>query len=306
MRIRAYGVAGLGVVLIAGVFLAQNPRPDNLPNPEFATPNFSQPVPKPPNVELKVPPGFSVSLYADDLPGVRWMQWSPNGDLFVSQYGRSTITVLRDSRSGGKPVRTVYANGSGGNRRDGPGDRGGNRRGPNGPPPPGFFAGPADTAAAAIPCLADVPLPPGTVGIQNPMGMAFRNGFFYVANTDGIVRYKYTAGDLEPQGEPQKIADLPAGGFHGWRNLIFNRPGTKMYVTVGSASNNRAGEDCRRAAILELNADGTGMRIFASGLTDWTPAAHALRNRTTSGIGNEPTKPSTFDFVILPARIPDA
>ena len=282
MTIRAYGLAGLGVVLIAGVFLAQSPRPDNLPNPEFATPNFSQPVPKPPNVELKVPPGFSVSLYAEGLPGVRWMQWSPNGDLFVSQYGRSTITILPDSRRGGKPGRTVYANGSGGSRRDGPGDRGGgNRRGPNGPPPPGFFTGPVDTVAAAVPCAADVPLPPGTLGIQNPMGMAFRRGFFYVANTDGIVRYRYTPGDLEPQGEPQKIADLPSGGFHGWRNIIFNRVGTKMYVTVGSASNNRAGEDCRRAAILELNPDGTGMRIFASGLRNpeglaWQPGTDRL------------------------------
>jgi glucose/arabinose dehydrogenase len=109
------------------------------------------------------------------------------------------------------------------------------------------------------------------------MGMAFsRNGFFYIANTDSIVRYKYFPGDLEPQGPPQKVADLPAGGSHGWRNILFNRAGTKIYVTVGSASNNRAGEDCRRAAILEMNPDGTGVRIFASGLRNpeglaWQP-----------------------------------
>jgi glucose/arabinose dehydrogenase len=127
-----------------------------------------------------------------------------------------------------------------------------------------------------------VQLPPGTTGIQNPMGMAFhRNGYFYVANTDSIVRYKYTAGDLETQGEPQKLVDLPGGGFHGWRNVLFNRNGTKMYVTVGSSSNNRAGEDCRRAAILEFNADGTGGRILASGLRNpeglaWQPITGRL------------------------------
>ena len=155
------------------------------------------------------------------------------------------------------------------------GDRGGARRGMNGPPAP------APGAPSAVPCAADLPVPPGTTGIQSPMGMAFRNGFFYVANTDSIVRYKYTPGDLEPQGEPQKLVDLPSGGFHGWRNILFNRAGTKMYVTVGSASNNRAGEDCRRAAILELNADGTGSRIFASGLRNpeglaWQPMTNRL------------------------------
>jgi len=110
------------------------------------------------------------------------------------------------------------------------------------------------------------------------MGMAFRNGYFYVANTDSVVRYRYMPGDLEGQGEPQKVVDLPAGGFHGWRNIIFNRMGTKMYVSVGSGSNNRAGEDCRRAALLEFNPDGTGYRIFASGLRN--PEGLALQPGT--------------------------
>jgi glucose/arabinose dehydrogenase len=285
MTIRAYALAGLGAICIAGVLLAQGPRADNLSPPGLATPNFSQAVLKPPNVQLKVPPGFSVSAYAEGLPGVRWMQVAPNGDLFVSQYNRSTITVLRDTHNEGKPpnLRMVYANGIGGGRRDPQGDRGGARRGPpNATPPSGFLTSLVDTAAAAIPCVADVQLPPGTTGIQNPMGMAFRNGYFYVANTDGIIRYKYTLGDLEaPPGDPQKVADLPGGGFHGWRNIVFNRAGTKMYVTVGSASNNRAGEDCRRAAILEMNADGSGARIFASGLRNpeglaWQPGTNRL------------------------------
>jgi len=286
MTIRAYALTGLGAVFAAGALLAaQGPRADNLPPPGLATPNFNQPVLKPPNVQLKVPPGFRVSVYAEGLPGVRWMQWAPNGDLFVSQYGRSTITVLRDTKNDGSNpnLRMTYATGGGGPRRDGPsGDRGGPRRGQNGPPQPDFLATLADTAAAAIPCVADLPLPPGTTGIQNPMGMAFlRSDFLYVANTDSIVRYKYTLGDLEPQGEPQKVADLPGGGSHGWRNILFNRAGTKMYVTVGSASNNRAGEDCRRAAILEMNPDGSGARIFASGLRNpeglaWQPGTNRL------------------------------
>jgi glucose/arabinose dehydrogenase len=48
--------------------------------------------------------------------------------------------------------------------------------------------------------------------------------------------------------------------------VLFNRAGTKMYLTVGSMSNNNAGEDCRRAAVLEFNPDGSGYRVFASGI----------------------------------------
>jgi glucose/arabinose dehydrogenase len=58
---------------------------------------------------------------------------------------------------------------------------------------------------------------------------------------------------------------LPTGG-HSTRNIVFNRAGTKLYIAVGSASNSDAGEDCRRAAILEVHPDGTGARIYASGI----------------------------------------
>jgi glucose/arabinose dehydrogenase len=80
-----------------------------------------------------------------------------------------------------------------------------------------------------------------------------------------LVRYKYTNGDLKAQGEPEKLLDLPTGG-HSTRNIVFNRAGTKVYIAVGSQSNNDAGEDCRRAAILEFNPDGTGYRVYASGI----------------------------------------
>jgi glucose/arabinose dehydrogenase len=114
--------------------------------------------------------------------------------------------------------------------------------------------------------------------MRQPFGIAFQNGYLYVANTDAVVRYRYTPGDTQAQGEPEKLVDLPAGGNHFTRNIIFNRAGTKMYVTVGSNSNNDAGEDCRRAAILEFNPDGTGYRIYASGLRN--PVGLALQPGT--------------------------
>jgi glucose/arabinose dehydrogenase len=116
--------------------------------------------------------------------------------------------------------------------------------------------------------------------VAAPFGLAFNNGYLYVGNTSSLVRFKYTNGDLKAQGEPEKLMDLPAGG-HSTRNVIFNRAGTKMYVAVGSNSNNNAGEDCRRAAILEFNPDGSGYRVFASGIRNpvglaWQPGSDTL------------------------------
>ena len=36
---------------------------------------------------IKLPPGFKISLYADDVPGARSMALSPDGTLFVGTRG---------------------------------------------------------------------------------------------------------------------------------------------------------------------------------------------------------------------------
>jgi glucose/arabinose dehydrogenase len=113
--------------------------------------------------------------------------------------------------------------------------------------------------------------------LRAPFGLAFHDGYLYVGNTASLVRYKYSNGDLKAQGEPEKLMNLPAGG-HSTRNVLFNRAGTKMYIAVGSNSNNDAGEDCRRAAILEFNPDGSGFRVYASGIRN--PVGLALQPGT--------------------------
>lgn len=138
--------------------------------------------------------------------------------------------------------------------------------------------GPAILGAEAPACTPPgefVERGPGDLG--QPFGLAFNDGYLYVGNTTSLVRYKYSNGDLKAQGAPEKLMNLPAGG-HTTRNVIFNRKGTKMYVAVGSLSNNDAGEDCRRAAILEFNPDGSGYRIFASGIRN--PVGLALQPGT--------------------------
>jgi glucose/arabinose dehydrogenase len=113
------------------------------------------------------------------------------------------------------------------------------------------------------------------------------NGTLYVANTDALLRFPYREGETRIEGTGQRILDLPAGGYnnHWTRNVIARPDGSKLYVSVGSATNvDEEGidvKDARRAAILEINPDGSGMRIFASGLRnpngmDWEPTTGAL------------------------------
>jgi len=103
--------------------------------------------------------------------------------------------------------------------------------------------------------------------LNKPFGMAFWHDHFYVANTNAVVRFHYQPGQTQADGPPEKIIDLPGQGYreHWTRNIIFNPRASKLYITVGSASD--AGiEPEPRAAILECNPDGSGVRIFASGL----------------------------------------
>jgi glucose/arabinose dehydrogenase len=123
-------------------------------------------------------------------------------------------------------------------------------------------------------------------GLNMPFGMLILNNYFYIANTDGLYRFPYKEGDLKLEGKGQKIVDLPAGGYnnHWTRNLLANADGTKIYISVGSASNNAEHGmevETRRANILEINPGGSGEIIYASGLRnpvgmDWNPANNEL------------------------------
>ncbi|KAF2342119.1 PQQ-dependent sugar dehydrogenase [Flavobacterium tistrianum] len=123
-------------------------------------------------------------------------------------------------------------------------------------------------------------------GLNKPFGMLVLKDFFYIANTDGLYRYPYKNNPLKLETKGEKILDLPAGGYnnHWSRNLLASSDGSKIYVSVGSGSNNGENgmdKEVRRAAILEINPDGTGEKIFASGLRnpvgmDWNPVNKEL------------------------------
>lgn len=105
--------------------------------------------------------------------------------------------------------------------------------------------------------------------LTRPYGIAINGGYIYIANTNALMRAKYVAGETKLSSPLEKIADLPGTAEakgHSTRNIIFNAAGTKLYVAAGSSSNVDVEDDPRRAAISEYNPDGTGHRIFASGI----------------------------------------
>lgn len=101
--------------------------------------------------------------------------------------------------------------------------------------------------------------------LDRPHGLAWRDGWLYVAETGRIVRLRDGDGDGRADRHEVVVADLPAGGGHWTRTVTFG-PDGKMYVSVGSSCNVCEEADPRRAAILQFNADGSGGRIFARGI----------------------------------------
>lgn len=102
--------------------------------------------------------------------------------------------------------------------------------------------------------------------LNKPFGMAINKDYFYIGNTDSVVRAKYQPGQTKLEGTPEKIADLPSGKGHSTRNLMFNPDGTKLYVAIGSESNVSVESDPHRAAIWVYNPDGSDGRVYASGI----------------------------------------
>ena len=121
-------------------------------------------------------------------------------------------------------------------------------------------------------------------GLHSPFGMALVGNAFYVANTDGVVRFAYRRGDTEISSPGVTIAALPAGDLnHHWtKNVIASRDGRRLYATVGSNSNvgeNGLEAEVGRAAILEIDLATGRTREFASGIRNgmaWEPRTGAL------------------------------
>jgi glucose/arabinose dehydrogenase len=135
-----------------------------------------------------------------------------------------------------------------------------------------------------------------------PFGLAFYPSsedpkWVYVANTDSVVRFPYHNGDLQAQSSAEIVVpNLPAGGSHWTRDIAFSRDDTRMFISVGSASNAAESSgafatgsprrwlaaardwiratlkggaidaEAERADILVFDPNGKDQRIYASGI----------------------------------------
>ena len=128
-------------------------------------------------------------------------------------------------------------------------------------------------------------------GRYRPFGIAFyppgpNPAWVYVADNDKVVRYPYAIGDLTARGPAQTVVpslpqggQLPGGG-HWTRDLAFARDGSRLYVSVGSFSNDQNdGEDeTGRADVLSFAPDGSGRQVVADGIRN--PVSLAVEPRS--------------------------
>src|SRR5581483_6172806 len=138
--------------------------------------------------------------------------------------------------------------------------------------------------------------------LNRPHGLAFRDGWLYVANTDGVVRLGGGTGDLARPRQESVVRGLPTGAGHYTRTLGFG-PDGGLYVSIGSSCNVCQERDPRRAAIVRYEPDGRGERVFAKGLRNavgftWRPGTDELwaTNNGRDHLGDD-QPPETLNLV---------
>ncbi len=211
----------------------------------------------------KAAAGTQVAAFADGLDHPRWLLVLPNGDVLVAE--TNAPPKPEDAKGIKGWVMGLMM------KRAGAGTPSANR-----------ITLLRDTDGDGVADLRSVLLE----NLNSPFGMALVGNDLFVANSDAVMKYPYTEGELRIKAPGLKVVELPAGAInHHWtKNLIASTDGSKLYVTVGSNSN--VGErgleaEADRAAIWEVDVKNGSRRVFASGLRNpngmaWEPASGAL------------------------------
>jgi glucose/arabinose dehydrogenase len=142
-------------------------------------------------------------------------------------------------------------------------------------------------------------------GLDQPFGIAFwppgpAPQFVYVAENNAVVRFAYRVGDLHARGGPETVVpQISPTAYHHWtRDVAFSPDGKRMFVSVGSGSNDAEdmprldaasirthdaqegagaawGPERLRADVLQFTPEGKERRVFAAGLRNCVSMAVA-------------------------------
>ena len=132
-------------------------------------------------------------------------------------------------------------------------------------------------------------------GLNMPFGMLLLGDWFYVGNTNGLVRYPYRSGQTRIDAKAESILPLPGGG-HFTRNIIADPSGKKLYIAVGSTGNvdddNVDANDPRRAGNPEKPIQTAAVCACLPGLRnpvgmDWEPETMLTVVNERDGLGDE-------------------
>jgi hypothetical protein len=208
---------------------------------DAATRNSPEVVPRPGQALPKAPSGFTVAQIASGLKNPRTIRVAPNGDVFVAESDGGRILVVRGAHTGTMRTPHVFAE-----------------------------------------------------NLQRPYGIAFYPPgpdprFVYVGEHHQVVRFPYKTGDLQATGPAQVIVPGIPSSHHWTRDVAVSKDGARLFVAVGSGSNVAGGMPARtldeirehekthgrgaawgaetdRATVRTFDAEGKGLRTYATGL----------------------------------------
>ena len=176
-------------------------------------PSTAPPGELPPIEHVNLPDGFQMNLFAHGLNQPRFMAWSPEGVLYVTEPADGEVVALPDRDNDGVADETIIR----------------------------------------------------VAGLNRPHGLAFHEGYLYLAETGRVIRHRFVEGGPALREPEVIVADLPVGGQHWTRTIAFG-PDGMLYVAAGSSCDACEEEDDRRAAVTRYTASGEDETIFAGGL----------------------------------------
>lgn len=214
----------------------------------------------------QAPEGLEVIPFARDLSHPRWLYVLPNGDVLVAETNKPQAD---EEDKGGFSIRRWMMERT------------------------------MRKAGAGVPSADRITLLRDTDGdgvaderhvflseLHSPFGMALVDDYFYVANTDALLRFPYQDGQSQITSPGQTMLRLPAGpiNYHWTKNIIASPDGKRLYISVGSNSNiaeHGMEAERGRAAIWEFVPETGEARIYASGLRNpvgmtWVPQTEQL------------------------------